>query len=135
MYMFTTSTQQFLNQYDIITELMVDIEMSSRIQMTNNKEVANLKLKLKPALATLDDIYQDFSPYPPYEGGIDKRILKSNLKLMMFLYDYLPHIAKDIDERGGTRKQTSKKRKTKRNVLKNRKLKSRRKSTRSLRST
>lgn len=96
MYMPNSITNELLQHYEVIKDLISDIELFSRVSSVENTAVEEMRQKLESELNTFRRIYGDYSMIPEYEGGFDKRQLRDDKKFMTFLSEYLPDIYNNI---------------------------------------
>ena len=97
MYMPNSTTKELHQQYEVINDLISDIELFSRASSIGNTAVEEMRQKLESELNTFRDIYYEYYMITEYEGGFDKRYLRSDKKFMTFLSEYLPDIYNDIE--------------------------------------
>lgn len=98
MYMPNSITKDFLQQYNVIKDLLSDIEIFSHVSSKEDSHITQLKERLQTELNVMDDMYQDYSMITADYGGIDKKYLRQNITFMTFLITYLPHIYKDMEQ-------------------------------------
>jgi hypothetical protein len=114
-------TKELLQQYEVIKDLISEIELFSRASSTEDPYVVSLQHKLESELNTFRDIYYEYYMITEDYGGFDKRRLRHDKKFMTFLSEYLPDIYNDIEYPvyGGKHKPSHLKssRKSKRKVM------------------
>jgi len=113
-------TKDFLQQYEVVKGVIVDIELFSHVPSKEDPHIMQLNERLQTELNVMDDMYQDYSMITADYGGIDKEYLRNNITFMTFLITYLPHIYKDMEQSvyGGKHKRSHSKssRKSRRKV-------------------
>jgi hypothetical protein len=101
-------TKDFLQQYEVVKGVIVDIELFSHVSSKEDPHIMQLNERLQTELNVMDDMYQDYSMITADYGGIDKEYLRNNITFMTFLITYLPHIYKDMEQSvyGGKHKRS-----------------------------
>lgn len=113
-------TKELLQRYKAAKDLIVDIELFTRVSSPENPSVVNLQEKLETELTAIRNIYDENSMITSDYGGIDKNYLRSNIPFMTFLATYLPDISLDMEHPvyGGDQKKKRTKSTRKRKVSK-----------------